>query len=756
MASLPISLETINEMREAQFQLQCEGSMNVVESFYRERQFTKLQKKFNEMMITHKKHYLEMLDILKTSTLNENSLTLITSGPPKEMQADIPKLFELANFAFSNNLTDFFTFSTLPSYFTFFLTEFQQQEFERFFKGLNDDMYDLFARVAFASPFFIEFATRVFQPIFSEVIRQSVVTDPSQLVSQIQNLCLQNGRFLPWHVRHVIFHSNDAARTLSRSFFEVALSSPRAAQFYGLFHYSHSVTKELLTELRKYFYISLEKSFYGLRKSITKNENHILLEVFSALVNASSSKININNSSDGAKSQNSNDFAFPLFDRENKEEVSLLFQPLLLSLDDLAVFDFFNQKTSTLIKIDKVSFFKVTNINEAQEKCYHNSLEMTMLGNTIDYVPIIRHLLQNCDTIPLFKKVPEGMTYGNFFGNYLVKKGPMNTYSKRCELASKIFGTNNVESTFAFSQNSSQKDFDKKSFDEKLFLKCLRNTSLDRTKEIKALSAFSLIHNKIDDLTKSLEMIFIVTKFGSDYALLEIEKEQKKLKNMHKTEEYSKDLDRFFQDLRDYTSKLECTIPYVSKLKFAFSKLTYHLTYTSLQKLRKEYNYAKIDKRLHRKIPRYLNKFLEENLQIDPSKKFDKKKHIRDILLNIKTDRPDLILLLNDAINEDSIIRKVYQFSRLFSEFVYELAKGLPPGAIGLDEALPAGSAFLMIMNPPALFSNFALLMDYAGNSDYSEIFDGDSWSTCKSCMRAIIEYVLPDLEMEKILLNPY
>lgn len=389
----------------------------------------------------------------------------------EEDHRKIPTLKEFSNYVTkvtNVEVIECLTFSTIPAYFSYFCSTFESENLVSFFSQIIENdrtqekkYFDIYARSIFISPFFLSFITFALQPFFSSFLLNSNL-NIEHLIQKVKIDWRNKIQHLPKFVYDVIKISPNPALTLSKAFFEIVLQnindSNSFLQVFLLIYSGQFPSKEYLHTMSLLFTYSSEINILNDLVQITFNEYR-----------------------PNSPSKSIETIIFEenfFFNEKDKENAPSLFQPFLFSTIDYAVLDFISNVTDTFVMPNKFSIFSCFHEDEEIEESIHNIDELTMANDSLQVKAALRHLLQLCDTLPVFQSVPEGLTVEDFFNTYLVARGPLETLIKRIELAKVV----QLICTFESPQKIMQH---------------LYETVLDRTKEIRALSAFTAISDKI-------------------------------------------------------------------------------------------------------------------------------------------------------------------------------------------------------------------------------------------------------------------
>jgi hypothetical protein len=377
--------------------------MNTVEKKYREIQFVSLQKGYFDACHNQKKHFMLVYMLLynlnnRAHVFPPYSARVLEDRPLGTRNYTYPgidNVFEFLRRPINPDLADALTFSLLPSYFSFFMTEGGVQDFIRLLDTVADQpqLQEMYARMAFVSPFFLSFAAEVFHPIISPLLPQGTPPPVDELADQIIKKWKQNRRALP-PVVSAIFSLDYGRRLLSNAFFAHALR-PEAAKIFGLVEYYQSPSPAVIEALRS-----------------------LLIVVGDAPCPTLNKLIDISRFSPGD--------ALEILNERDLIDVPSLFQPVILSTLDLSCIGAITNGGNYVPPVsDEWDAFAAW--IEAAQESKHNRFEETMAFDKARAEASLRHLLQLSDPLPKFKAPPEGLDLHQFFTDYLLRRGPLAT-----------------------------------------------------------------------------------------------------------------------------------------------------------------------------------------------------------------------------------------------------------------------------------------------------------------------------------------
>jgi hypothetical protein len=452
----------IDELREIQYALQCEWSMNQVEKRYRVIQYEALEVGYLEQIVKQKRHYTLMYLLIKYYTSSTPSfpswyLDFLQGTSWNPASVTYPRMAAILQRCLSVSdscLIDVLTFCGLPCYFDFFFTDFGVSEYIQFLSraAVNFPLYVLLSRMAFVSSFFLSFITTVFIPILSPLLPYGALPSIEDFSAQIITRWNSNINAMPSVVVQLLTQSPDPVQALSGGFFELALT-PKTARLYGLVQFNQILPEPLLDLLRQLLTAS--------------SPSHILNHLI-------------------ATAKASKSAGIQLLTAEDRKAIPALFQRLLMTQVD------FNSYSAASIHgqfVDPVEY-KIgayLRSGETEQESLYNVVEMTMSPESIEGNAAMRHLLQAADPVPVFVAIAPNTTVECFFRDYLLNRGPIDEYPQRhaCYQALERWSR----------------------WDPRLLQAAFRDAPLERTKEIAALSAFTRVtqtYLKLDQLTRPL------------------------------------------------------------------------------------------------------------------------------------------------------------------------------------------------------------------------------------------------------------
>jgi hypothetical protein len=603
----------------------------------------------------------------------------------------IDNVFEFLRTPVAPDFADALTFSLLPSYFSFFMTEGGIHEFIRLLETVGDQpqLRETYARMAFVSPFFLSFAAEVFRPIISPLLPQGNPPPLGELSEQIIKKWTQNRRAVP-PVVSAIFALEDGRRLLSNAFFAHALR-PEAAKIFGLVEYHQSPAPAVIDALRMLLVIAGDAPRLTLDK---------LLEI----------------------SRFSPGDALETLNEADVFDVPSLFQPVILStLDIYCIGAIGNGGNYIPPRDDQWEVFAAW--MEAAQESKHNRLEETMAFGTRAEASL-RHLPQLSDPLPKFKAPPDGLDLRQFFCDYLLRRGPLTTFRLR-------YGAVKVlDMVFKFT-------------DEAGIIEALGRATLERKKEIRALSAFTSITEKYTKLDAFLRPILndIQNVFMSGDIFLAC----------HHVLGQSKAVEFFSRDpnsaVTDYTKVCgpvrEQFKNFPAAVEIAFSYVTLKFNFTRFRASRPEL--AVYDEGIAKVLAEnghILAADLFPQAPIKPGK-WDKAKFLLDNVKALET-REYMLDIVRTAALESNLFRKMREFQRGIMMAQKFIADKVPAQEmLGADEFLPIQIATMITAAPQFIVSNYVYLVEFCG-AEAEEVISltGQALLIPRNILRAVIECI--------------
>lgn len=634
---------------------------------------------------------------------------------------------------------------------------------------LYQTVFDLFMRPLFASPLFINFCINFFQPIFSDI--QNIENQkenfvnfsiPDYLTSQFNSYYDIYIHLIPSFIAINLRKSNDPTRTIYESFFKIALQSPESAQFYGLFHYSRPPTEELLIKLRNILsgshnsdvlnmftatLLSVGEIVNKQMKEWKENEMSGLLNILTC----SCSETMLTNKIDDVNNFDSRiGLALGMknyyFEEESfVEQNRCLFRYVILSNRDIDLLEFIlnNDKPIEYTPSNdaKAGDFSIIyfgfsedgsdDFEEETEKSSNSqSLSITVIDNPTEISPNLRHLLQNSDPIPTFRKIPEELTLEEFFDKYLVQRGPCSTLAKRKMNARVIL------SLLSYKKKEKLKI--------KQILDVLPSTSLEQDQEIRVLTNATNIRKKIDKISNLNLKINENTELINNLVLLNDKSSATYFQNFKfmMNQDYISNPKQFILDIRSNRRNLNKV--FFSQPKIVLMKMIDHAKYSKWLINSKiiyssffldfvnstDYN-KKIDNKFNSLLSKLnkdiIEKLIENHFPTQNVKKRSKVKinqFLCQKILKMPQNRKEILLICTEAFADFSVLRKLELFSKAFNELKYYVEENMPESvdALGADELTPLMVSVIFLSNATYIASTIAFLNYFFSNVENESI----------------------------------
>jgi hypothetical protein len=254
--------------------------------------------------------------------------------------------------------------------------------------------------MAFVSPLFLTFIATVFRPILSLLLPLPPSDlQAAELGARITARWADNISSVPLVVVRLLKDGLGGPLTLSKAFFELALT-PETARVYALVEFYQTLPPQLVRLLRSLLTVDGEASILGelVRLAVTGKHESV-----------------------------------PVLSFRERDACPSLFQRIVLSQFD---FDTFAAVMSQRQPAQQSGFAAVAYIKtgEREKESIYNRLESMMHGQH-DPKAAIRHPLHAADPIPLFTALVVLLNVQDFFKDFLVRRGPRQTYFLRANCA---------------------------------------------------------------------------------------------------------------------------------------------------------------------------------------------------------------------------------------------------------------------------------------------------------------------------------
>jgi hypothetical protein len=443
----PVDLGFLEKVRKAQYDLHCEIAMNTIEVRLREHRVRDtLAPGFLQFCNSEKRHFLTAYlfsSYLRTgrfpawhtsfrqqgSSINPDDI----SHQEHHDYRSFKKSFKDAKLPPDSPFTELFV-ALLPARYHFFLSDDNCRLFATHLVDLSASAPSPVGRALFLTPGFLSFSAVVFRPLLSP-LAASPAPDVSSLGADIAFRWQRAMDRFPPGVLAVLKSPKLAlAALLSACFFELALA-PGRARLYGLVEYWLDLSEPLCAALRSLLTVAGSVSILG--------------ELAAAIAAAPAPTPGLIAKADVGKLQT-------------------LFTPYLGSTLDSAVYDALTRRPPVLPDVPTYEAVCVWT-GGIQADSVRDPAETLRPGHP---AAALRHMLQRADPIPRFFAIPDELTVGDFFRQYVVEGGPRATRFQRerdCE--------------FALSRLHTKSDI----------INSLASTKLDRAEELMKLSMFTRI-----------------------------------------------------------------------------------------------------------------------------------------------------------------------------------------------------------------------------------------------------------------------
>lgn len=850
-----MNVDFINKITQKQFELRCEDAMHSIQSSNKEEYLNEVKNNFKNFLQKEKEHFNRFGEIISNLEQKSSSIPEVITQLDKTVDYSIDDQIHINSIAYfveqllkndgklfiinskNSDFIETLSFSLFPAISTYFTVNFlpkiednssnfsekhyllyQLHNYNNAFllisqkikdeptnKIVYQDFFDLLMRPMFATPLFINFCINFFQPIFSDLQNQRVKKEtlPNYLINRFEYYFNFTTHLVPSFIALNLKLSDNPINTLSRSFFEIALSSSESSQYYGLFHYSRPPTEDLLSALRECLTIegqgqaqnevltniahklidigdTIEKQMADESKKRKKGLNTILTcscpeKVIRKEINGCYQNVPDTEGERVSLAIEMKNYYFDkdLFIDQNRP----IFRKVLFSSKDEELLKYIYESDGFSpfeLSQEKVSFkwvnfgFSEDQSDDVEEEEKHESSNpwhnATMRDNPDDVIPSLRHLLQNSDPIPTFRKLPEEMTFYTFFNEYLVKRGQTDTFSKRKFYEKVIFYNlfryiqRKEEEKMRLKQKKGINKFNMLTSDpdevhamvlktmqemtpsqfnlvQGFILAVLPKVTLEQTQEIEYLTIATSVNKKID---------FLKTIFNSIHHNIEIienmihfkQNSEVYLRSFYKApkDEYLKDPNKIQKYFNQNNKVLGDQItPEIiiykmfenEKVKPSFFSFLFE-TKNDDKPFFKMFmsvsdDTCKLDKQFNEILRNSSKIILEHFLNSrfptngDSTSTNMKNQYLMDKLKKIPEARSEIIYACNDAFADLSVLRKVDVYTNLCNIVCNYILEDCPNYIkdLGEDEQLPFMITIIFMSNPPFAASNTLMLKKY-------------------------------------------
>jgi hypothetical protein len=409
-----------------------------------------------------------------------------------------------------------------------------------------------------------------------------------------------------------------------------------------------------------------------------------------------------------------------LLNGEDARAVPSLFQPVMLSTLDRRCLDtLVHRRPFVPLGANDWAVCAVS----AQERIEseHIQMELTMANQTRAEA-FLRHLLQMADRLPKFKSVPPDINLRQFFHDFLVRRGPMSTFKKRYEAVKFL------ETAIGFGS-------------ETAILEHLSQATLERKKEIRALSAFTLIterYIKLDAIGRPVRRD-IENVFVSGDIFISCHQHMQPQKTV---EFYSKDPDALVADCIKLSTPIqEQWGHFESALEIAFTYVTFRFNFSRFRASRPEL--ARYDEQ----VSEFLVARGANVMKVLTDDAYENRPEKSSILLqriNALKEKVYVLDIIRAAALESNLFRKMREFGKGVLAAQKVVADKFPPAQpAGPDELVPAQVAAIMFAMPQFIVSNYVYILEFCGSeSEEFQSIVGSVMLTPAGALKATIQHL--------------
>jgi hypothetical protein len=402
----------------------------------------------------------------------------------------------------------------------------------------------------------------------------------------------------------------------------------------------------------------------------------------------------------------------PFLDQDDRTDLPLHFQRTLISSVDLNCYPALPIRGQIVMpSVYEVCAYMMA--GEEEGGSVHNLAELTTTGLRPEAV--LRHLLQAADPLPAFDVEPE-IPPRNFFMQYLARRGPHETYAARMEL---------------FETLDAAIDWDNRHQLNGL----MKNASLERTKELRALSAFS----RIDEKYRVLDALSGEVQHGTRKTfafLLLLPTFKRKVRNLIGPADAAALVADFPKANIPPPPNLGRNASFFPELAYGY--LTQRVSFEAFREGRPDLR--DLDQALNQRIGRESSELILGLFQTN--------EWLHGEVMSLRA-RPDLFEIIQRAAIESNPIPKVVEFARVFATVSKVLALRKVNKGLGEDEFMPAKVAFVFLSNPPSLASNFVFINLFCLRPEFEGLFD-DSAVLPNAVLTYVIKALL-DMSIEDL-----
>lgn len=698
----------IDELRSVQKAINQKSFMNKVEIKYRNKQYKSLLKIYNDCIKERKNFFVSVYMVfyfVNFRRFPKFYSSFFSKHEIEEQKIKTPQLDELlAIYTECNdrNLIDLMTFVTFPSFFNFFSTTFGNDKFIKTLMKINNrDVFFNFARMAFFSPMFLNFISKVFTPWISPLLSETQPKFNENVF--IENVKIRLKRFaklVPSYVVDILCIKNKfkPSDILYNSFFKYIIDFPSNVfsfpQFVGIVDFYQVLNNETL-EFFKNIFVN------------KKNDGTILTEMVDIILG-----------------QDKNKFSKSFLTKKDKENVPSLFNAYMFSSLDIALFNgsYIEPTEYRIIMCDRKNSLLHGNIHNYYMKESYLTTESLLCG-----------LLEYSDNIPHFDELPE-INIKEFILTYLVNRGDIDLYPKRLEFAKMI------EMKCGFDNESN-------------LIHSLKRIDIDSKNIIRSLSSLTKIEKSLLSLNKKITNTLIsMNNFTIWINLMAMFSD--KLPNKHKLVLYLKSPAMFINDFKAFNTIVKES----NCFNFIDNKKLLNLTYSLMSRDFDFFIYSNslkqlkiYDDSIFEKLSTLLSVFLDQSFPIpkeyNPNHK-PKSLILREVCQKLRFCS-DIMEMLIIGFHEILPLRKLSMISEALNKTNAFFIKNIPPTMeLGADEKTPIYVLLFLYANPPRIASNYVFLNDYCYSSDFGGIFDNCILSILSTC-KLVFNLIYPNLSLD-------
>jgi hypothetical protein len=665
------STELIDALRAAQIDLQSSAGISRVEISYNQLKFSDFKSRFVDLSLKLKRHYIMMyllFNFYRTRRPIVQSLwsCVASSLECKPYTESIPEYITLVGYFRDLSVGEFvdgLTFGVIPAYCSFFFTEFGVSAYMSVLDTVKDTpaVYDAIARGAFFSPLFLNFITVVFSPFLPQLLSHTAKIPIEYIQVHITQHWTESFSVLPEVVIMALNHSTDPCRTLSASFFELALSQD-GAKIFSLIEFYQTMSKQLLDALSTLLTFKSSKNIL----------RHLL-----------------------PPSTQSGLLALRLLSGKDAAAFRGLLEHRVISSMDLALLNALTQpgKRKKFSLPDKYEVFVV----ERSMPAWDTRTRVSPVLPSSASLPLAR-LLQACDAIPKFESAP-ALSERAFVQSFLVQRGPWATLPLREVLARQL--TSDLRELCAGVAAHNDAHIRSSSLLTR-FTDQLRKAADDAGPVVQVtLRHFTAV--RMDFAGASNAWKADLKRYASEVTRLE--------------GDFVRFIEKYPAEITGLPESKEIVYAYLTK-DFDFSRFriarneqlgTHDCRMEELLKL-------------ERSRDMLLDQIF---VMAQDGKKSEVMENLKELIKTKLSKEVDVLTLIERGFSESSPLRKINLIWQGMIRAVEFCKEVFPPTEdIGANQTIPIFQALFIIAKPPALLCNFVYLHDFCHPYHYLGMFD--------------------------------